>query len=294
MKVFAALFLSLSLLSASPISIAKTDVDKTQDGIQLDEGSRLRKLIPEQQLEQQAAQQYQALLQEAEQKGVLVPENHPQVQRLRAIAKKIIPHSDRWNERAEQWPWEVNLIASNDVNAFVMPGGKVAFFAGLLENLKLTDDEVAIVMGHEIAHALREHARERVAKGSLLNLGATVGSAIFGLGELGQLAVHQGAQLWMMKFSRGHETDADLVGLDLVARAGFDPRAGVTLWKKMALLNKNSPPQWLSTHPAGKNRIAQIQKYLPDVMPLYAKRKGTTVAALPPYQTNVKGIDPVK
>ncbi|MDQ9169214.1 M48 family metallopeptidase [Oxalobacteraceae bacterium R-40] len=294
MKSFLALFLSLSLFSAAPFATARGEPASVQDGINVEEGSRLRKLVPAQQLEEQAAQQYAALKKEAAQKDVLVPENHPQVQRLRAIAKRIIPHTERWNERADQWPWEVNLIALKEVNAFCMPGGKIAFFGGLLETLKLTDDEVAIVMGHEIAHALREHARERMAKGSLLSLGATIGSAVLGLGDIGQAVVGQGAQLWMLKFSRGHETDADVVGLDIVARAGFDPRAGVTLWQKMSALNKSAPPQWMSTHPAGKNRIAQIRKHLPSVMPLYAKSRGTTVAALSPYQTNVKGIAPVK
>ncbi len=289
MKAISICLLALGIAFAAPVATAQT-----QDGISVDEGSRVRQLVPAEQLEQQAVQQYAQLKQEAKQKGVLVPEDHPQVQRLRAIAKRIIPHTERWNERADQWPWEVNLIALKEVNAFCMPGGKIAFFGGLIETLKLTDDEVAIVMGHEIAHALREHARERMAKGSLLSLGATIGSAVLGLGDIGQAVVGQGAQLWMLKFSRGHETDADTVGLDIVARAGFDPRAGVTLWKKMAALNKSDPPQWMSTHPAGKNRIAQIEKNLPKVMPLYAKSKGTTVAALSPYQTNVKGIAPVK
>jgi predicted Zn-dependent protease len=289
MKPFAALLLSFSMCCAMPYASAQT-----QDGIRVDEGSRVRKLVPEQQLEEQATQQYAQLKQEAKQKGVLVPDDHPQVQRLRTIAKRIIPHTDRWNERADEWKWEVNLIALKEVNAFCMPGGKIAFFSGLIDTLKLTDDEVAIVMGHEIAHALREHARERMAKGSLLSLGATIGSAVLGLGDIGQAVVGQGAQLWMLKFSRSHETDADTVGLDVVARAGYDPRAGVTLWKKMALLDKNASPQWLSTHPAGKNRIAQIEKDLPQVMPLYAKSKGKTVASLSPYQTNVKGIAPVK
>jgi predicted Zn-dependent protease len=289
MKSFAAVLLSLGLCCAMPFAAAQT-----QDGIRVDEGSRMRQLVPAQQLEEQAAQQYAQLKQEAKQKGVLVPDDHPQAQRLQAIAKRIIPHTERWNERADAWKWEVNLIALKEVNAFCMPGGKIAFFGGLIDTLKLTDDEVAIVMGHEIAHALREHARERMAKGSLLSLGATIGSAVLGLGDIGQAVVGQGAQLWMLKFSRGHETDADTVGLDVVARAGFDPRAGVTLWKKMAALNKSDPPQWMSTHPAGKNRIAQIEKNLPSVMPLYAKSKGKTVASLAPYQTNVKGIAPVK
>ena len=264
------------------------------DGIKVEKMSPLRKLVPDEQLEAQAAQQYTGLKTQARQKGVLVAESDPQVQRLRDIAKKIIPHTERWNERAEKWQWEVNLIAAQDVNAFCMPGGKIAFFSGLVNKLKLTDDEIAIVMGHEIAHALREHGRARVAKGTLLQLGAALGSAVLGLGDTGQVVVGQGAQLALLKFSRDDETEADAVGLDIVARAGYDPRAGVALWKKMEMLNKGAPPQWLSTHPAGKNRIAQMQKHLPAVMPLYAKAKGIETGRLTPYQSNVQGIAPVK
>lgn len=265
-----------------------------EDEVKVEKMSPLRKLVPDQQLEAAAAQQYTGLKVQAQQKGMLVAEADPQVQRLREIAKRIIPHTERWNERADKWQWEVNLIAAQEVNAFCMPGGKIAFFSGLIDKLKLTDDEVAIVMGHEIAHALREHGRARVAKGTLLQLGAALGSAILGLGDTGQVMVGQGAQLALLKFSRDDETEADAVGLDIVARAGYDPRAGIALWKKMGMLNKGAPPQWLSTHPAGKNRIAQMQNHLPAVMPLYARAKGTSIKALPPYQTNVQGIAPVK
>jgi predicted Zn-dependent protease len=264
------------------------------DGVKVNKMSPLRKLVPDERLEAQAAQQYLGLKTQARQKGMLVDENDPQVKRLRTIAQRIIPQAQRWNERATKWQWEVNLIDAQEVNAFCMPGGKIAFFNGLINKLKLTDDEIAIVMGHEIAHALREHGRARMAKGTLLQLGAALGSAIFGLGDTGQLVVGQGAQLALLKFSRDDETEADIVGLDIVARAGYDPRAGIALWKKMEMLNKGAPPQWLSTHPAGKNRIAQMQKHLPDVMPLYAKTKGVKAAALPPYQSNVQGIAPVK
>lgn len=266
----------------------------SEDGVRVDKMSPLRRLVPDEQLEAAAAQQYTGLKTQARQKGVLVADTDPQVQRLRAIAKRIIPHSERWNERAGKWQWEVNLIDAQDVNAFCMPGGKIAFFSGLIDKLKLTDDEIAIVMGHEIAHALREHGRARMAKGTLLQLGAALGSAILGLGDTGQVVVGQGAQLALLKFSRDDETEADIVGLDIVARAGYDPRAGIALWQKMAKLNKGAPPQWLSTHPAGGNRIAQIQKHLPDVMPLYARAKGASVKALPPYRSNVQGIAPVK
>jgi predicted Zn-dependent protease len=213
---------------------------------------------------------------------------------VRAISRRIIANAARWNPGAADWQWEINLIRAANVNAFCMPGGKIAFFSGLIDKLKLTDDEIAIVAGHENAHALREHGRERVAKGNLLQLGANLGSAIFGLGQTGQALVGQGAQLALLRFSREDETEADTVGLDLVARAGYDPRAGVALWRKMAMLEKSAPPQWLSSHPSGGNRIAQIQKTLPQVMPVYAKAVNAQPGALPPYRSNVQGVAPVQ
>lgn len=286
-------FCCVALLTAALALLPPTAMAKDQavpDGVQVDEMSPLRKLMPAQQLEAQALQQYTSMKTQAQQQGALVPDRHPQVVRLRAIAKKLIPHAQRWNEHATSWQWEVNLVNSSQINAFCMPGGKIAFFSGILDTLKLTDDEVAIVMGHEMAHALREHGRERAAKGTALQLGAALTSSLLGLGNTGQMAVGQGAKMWMLKFSRDDETEADLVGFDIAARAGYDPRAGIALWQKMGIVNKGAPPQWLSTHPAGKNRIAEMQKHLPEVMPLFAKAKGTDLAALPPYRSNVRQL----
>lgn len=283
-----ALGLALGTAGAAPAE------PEAQDGVKIGKMSSLRNLVPEQQLEAQALQQYSGLKSQAQQQGALAPEQHPQLQRLRAIAHKLIPHVQRWNPHAAQWQWEVNLIGSKQVNAFCMPGGKIAFYTGILDSLKLTDDEVAIVMGHEMAHALREHGRARAAKNTALRLGAAVTSSVLGLKHTGQMVVGQGAQLMLLKFSRGDETEADLVGLDLAARAGFDPRAGIALWQKMGMLNKSAPPQWLSTHPAGANRIAEMRTHLPEVMPLYAQAKDTGVKALPPYRSNVKGVPPIQ
>jgi predicted Zn-dependent protease len=179
----------------------------------------------------------------------------------------------RWNARAANWRWEVNLIGSQQVNAFCMPGGKIAFYSGILDKLKLTDDEVATVIGHEMAHALREHARERMGKNAATGIGASLLSQVLGLGELGQTVTRYGAQLLTLQFSRSDESEADLVGMELAARAGYDPRAGVSLWQKMAAAAKGAPPQWLSTHPAGSTRIADIEANLPRVMPLYGRVK---------------------
>ena len=249
-----------------------------REGVEVGKESAFAKLVPAAEVENSAMQQYQQMLQQAASKNALGPDGHPQVVRLRAIANKIIPHSYDWNPRARQWKWEINLIGSNQVNAFCMPGGKIAFFTGILNQLSLTDDEVAMVMGHEIAHALREHARERMGKSAatqgLSRLGGAVVSGLFGIDpRLTDMVAREGANLLTLKFSREDETEADLVGMELGARAGYDPRAGVTLWQKMSAANKNAPPQWLSTHPSGTTRIQEMEANMPKVLPLYERTR---------------------
>ncbi|MDK9703998.1 MAG: M48 family metallopeptidase [Sulfuritalea sp.] len=243
------------------------------DGVEVGKPSSMRNLVPAGALENQAAQEYSQLKRQAAAKRALGPDDHPQVKRLRAIAARLIPFVDRFNPRARQWQWEVNLIGSKQINAFCMPGGKIAFYSGILDTLKLTDDEVAMVMGHEIAHALREHARERIAKSQLTQLGASLLGELVGGGRYTG-AFQLGGNLLSLKFSRDDESESDVVGLDLAARAGFDPRAAVSLWQKMTAANSKAPLEFLSTHPAGEHRIKEIEKHLPQVMPLYlAARK---------------------
>jgi Zn-dependent protease with chaperone function len=236
--------------------------------------SRLRTLVPADELEQAAAQQYDELLQEARSKRALAPEGHPQLQRLRSISSRLIADAPRWNPRARNWRWEVNLIGMDSVNAFCMPGGKIAVFTGLIDKLHATDDELAMVVGHEMAHALREHARERIAKsegaGTLFSLGAQ----LFGLGQLGDLAANIGTQLLTLKFSRDDEIEADLVGLELGARAGFNPQASISLWDKMARVSGNGGPAFLSTHPSGPDRMRRLAENIPRVEGLYRQSMG--------------------
>ena len=229
-------------------------------------------------MERSAQQQYLQLRQQASSKHALAPDNTPQLRRLRSIAQRIIPFTYAWNPRARDWSWEVNLIGSSQINAFCMPGGKIAFYTGILEKLQLSDAEIAVVMGHEMAHALREHARERMGKSMATQGAARIGGAVvagvFGFDpRLTDMAARGGANLLALEFSLENESEADLVGLELAARAGFDPRAGISLWQKMSAANKGAPPQWLSTHPAGKNRIAEIEKNLPKVLPLYERAR---------------------
>ena len=252
-------------VTAATSALAQVDVGQS---------SNLRKLVPAEELENAATQQYAELLNEAKAKGALAPPNHPQLQRLRGIASRLVPQTAQWNDRSRQWNWQVNLLGSKQLNAFCMPGGKIAFYIGILEQLKLTDDETAMIMGHEMAHALREHARARIAKskgtGQLLSFGAQ----LLGLGQLGDVAASLGTQLLTLRFSREDESDADLVGLELAARGGYNPQASVSLWEKMAQAGGGAGgPGFLSTHPSGPDRIQKLQANVPKVQGLYLRAR---------------------
>ncbi len=242
---------------------------------QVDVGNRsgFRKLVSADEIEQAAAQQYAQTLAEARAKGALASSSSSQVRRLRAIAQRIIPFAGQWSERASQWRWEVNLINSNDVNAFCMPGGKIAFFSGILDRLQLTDDETAMIMGHEMAHALREHASERIGKTQATGMGLSLMSRLFGLGDLGDVAANIGTQLLTLNFSRTDESEADLVGLELAARAGYAPQAGASLWRKMAQVSGSANLAFLSTHPTGPQRIRDLQANESKVQGLYERAR---------------------
>lgn len=262
--------------SRSPTGLASTD--PAAEGIPVPKRSRVASLASSEALERQGSQQYRQLLEQASTKRALAPTDHPQRQRLIQIARRLLPHTARFSPRADEWRWEVNLIASNTINAFVMPGGKVVFYTGIIDRLKLTDDEIAMIMGHEMAHALLEHGRERVGQervAQAATIGASVLSQALGFGDLGGMIAQGTSRLTLLSFNRGDETDADLVGMDIAARAGFDPRAAVTLWEKMAAASKGEPPQFLSTHPSNDARIETIRAALPKVMPLYERARAS-------------------
>jgi len=237
--------------------------------VDVGKGSSMRKLVPAEDLEQSATQQYREMLAEAQKQRALAPKGHPQLEKLHTIGRRIIPFTSQWNERATSWDWQVNLIASKEINAFCMPGGKIAFYTGILDRLQLSDDETAMIMGHEMAHALREHARARLAKSEVTNLGVTLAAQLLGLKETGNAVASLGAQLLSLKFSRNDETEADLVGLELAARAGYNPEAGVSLWRKMGEVTGNSGINFLSTHPTGPRRIRDLENNVPRVNGLY-------------------------
>jgi Zn-dependent protease with chaperone function len=261
------------LLSVALNAAAQTQ----QDGVEV-KRSRLL-LLPAATVERSAAQQYAQLMRAAAQRAVLNVDK-AQVERLRNIARALIPQSTRFNKDAERWRWEVNVISSKTVNAFCMPGGKIVFFTGILESLQLTDEEVAVIMGHEIGHALLEHGRARMSEQVLKNVGISVAAAIFNLGQISAELLAQAANLAVsLPYARGQESDADLVGMELAARAGYDPRAAVVDWQKMQKLGQASaggrgpPPQFLSTHPSHETRIKDIEKAMPKVLPLYEQAR---------------------
>jgi predicted Zn-dependent protease len=231
--------------------------------------SSATKFVSAESVESSSRQQYQQMMRQASGQRALASNDEPQLQRLRYIAQRMIPFTPECNERAQQWRWEVNLLNSRSINAFCMPGGKIAFFYGILSELQLDDDEVAMVMGHEVAHALLEHAREQAGKNTVTTGVLRLGAALFGLGQLGDLAAQGGGYLASLKFSRDDESEADRLGQVMAARAGYDPRKGITLWQKMMGAGGGKPPGWLSTHPPSDERIRQIRDQLPQVLPRF-------------------------
>jgi len=273
LRALQAFALAVALVCASAVAAAQE-----REGVNVGKRSAFTNLVPAQEVEKMAGQQYKQVLEQADSKNALAPPSSEELKRLRTIAQRLIPFAMPWNERANQWQWEVNLIGSKQINAYCMPGGKIAFYTGILRTLQLTDDEAAMVMGHEMAHALREHARERMGKSTVTTGAARLGGALLSgwLGidpNLTDMVAQQGANLLNLKFGREDESEADLVGMEIAARAGYDPRAGITLWEKMGANNKGAPPQWLSTHPASSTRIADMQAALPSVMPLFERAR---------------------
>jgi predicted Zn-dependent protease len=220
-----------------------------------------------------AQQQYLQVMQGAAHKGAL-NRDPTQTARVQRVAERLIPHTAVFRDDAVRWPWQVMVLTSPEINAWCMPGGKMAVYTGLLTQLALTDDELAAILGHEIAHALREHVRERMGRQQATAMGTAVGAAVLEYftgvnpGELGHTFTQA---MFVLPHSREQEQEADRMGVELAARAGYDPRAAVALWQKMAARGGEQPPQWLSTHPAHETRIHDLQDSAQRVLPLYAQ-----------------------
>ncbi len=251
--------------SVQTTSAGTVGVDRTQ---------RMSSLVSEADMRKEAETAYQQIVQQQRQKGTLNADPGL-TSRVRGITNRLIPASAAFRPEAAQWKWEVNVFDSPEINAWVMPGGKIGVYSGLITKLDLSDAEIAAVLGHEISHALREHARERASE----QMGAQVvisGAAVL-LGA-GQAATDLGSVFYKTFFglpnSRLHETEADRIGVEIAARAGYDPRAAVTLWQKMAQrAGGGGGPEFLSTHPSAETRTRDLQVYAERVMPLYQQAR---------------------
>lgn len=251
-----------------------TGMNTTQSGaIGVNRTQYMSSMVPSQALEQEANQQYADILKQAKAKNLL-DRDAKQVARVRAISQRLIAQAGVFRPDASAWKWEVHVLTSDEVNAWCMPGGKIAVYTGLINKIKPTDDELAAVLGHEISHALREHARERVSQQMATNLGLQVLSIATGSSAASDLGGKLSDVMFTLPNSRTHETEADRMGVELAARAGFDPRAAVTLWQKMGAADSgNAPPEILSTHPSAASRIADLQGAAQQVLPLYEQAR---------------------
>ncbi len=251
------------------VMVACAPVQTTQSGaVGVDRKQYVTSLISPQQVEQEAAQTYAAVMGEARAHGALNPDPQ-QTQRVRRIAERLIAQVPAFRADAANWQWQVNVIESDQVNAWCMPGGRIAVYTGMLERIQPTDAELAAVIGHEIAHALREHTREQMSQ----QLGAGLGLSVLGAITGSRDAVEMGNTFTQVMFqlpnSREFENEADAIGLELAARAGYDPRAAVSLWRKMAAQGGGGQPEFLSTHPSSSTRIANLQQMSERLMPVY-------------------------
>ncbi|MDR2507005.1 MAG: M48 family metallopeptidase [Candidatus Accumulibacter sp.] len=234
----------------------------------------------------QAAQAYSEVIAEAKSKNLL-NRNSEITRRVRNVSNRLIPKTAVFRAEAPKWKWEVNVISSNQLNAWCMPGGKMAVYTGLVEKLKMTDDELAAVMGHEMAHALREHGREKASKaagvGLVSKIGGQVLSARTGIATATTQKAFEtiGDLAFMRPNSREMEQESDRIGIELAARAGYNPKAAIALWEKMSKASGGSGPEWLSTHPSHSSRIADLTEYAERVEPLYLEATGGKKKARP-------------
>jgi predicted Zn-dependent protease len=226
-------------------------------------------LVSSQDVEAAASESYQQLVMAGRQKGSLNA-NRAQHDRVKAIADRLIGQTAVFRADAARWSWDVSVLTSESVNAACMAGGKIIVFTGLLEKLDLTDAELAAVLGHEIAHALREHSREKVSNAYAQRFVlAGIGLAT-GLGQVSLQLVNAVSEVtFSLPNSRQMGTEADYIGLELMARAGFDPTAAVTFFEKLAREGGSSGPAFLSTHPQNEARAADLRANIARVMPLY-------------------------
>ncbi len=228
-------------------------------------------------LNMSATQTYNQMLNEAKTKKVL-DTTSATYKKVNRVFLKMKNHADELNQTGHKFEWQVAVLKSNVINAYVAPGGKVVFYTGIVETLKLTDDEVAAIMGHEMVHALEEHSKSKIGSQMITDLAVNVGKQYAGasLGGYGALAIDMGSKFGVgLPYSRNLESRADKGGLMLMAKAGYNPEAAVTLWKKMNANDSrgnNAIVKFMSTHPSNNDRIAALQAMMPEAKKLYQAR----------------------
>ena len=265
---FSALALAVSLTGCQAVNTTSAGA------VGVERKQYMFSMLSADQVNQMYAESYQQTVREASSGGALDTSSN-NAKRLQTVAKRLIPEASRFRPDAANWNWEVNLIKSDELNASCGPGGKIIFYSGIIERLKLTDDEIAAIMGHEMAHALREHSREAMSKAYAVELTKQGAGALLGLGQESMALADTVVQYSLtLPNSRGNENEADLIGLELAARGGYDPNAAVSLWRKMQSAAGNAPPEFMSTHPSSSSRIASLEAAIPKVMPLYEAAKG--------------------
>ena len=260
------------------LTAACTTVQTTEPGaVGIDRKQRM--LVSNEDVAAGAEQAYAQELQKARETGKLNTDS-ALTARVRHVSERLIPVTVVFRRDAPSWKWEINTLKTDDMNAYAMPGGKIMVYSGLVEKLKLTDAELAAVLGHEISHALREHTRERVSRAYAQQLALAGVAVVTGAGEGALDLANQVASVtFQLPHSREQEAEADVMGLELMARAGYNPRAAVSVWQKMMSAQQGGgSPEFLSTHPSSSNRIAELQARMPKVIPLYeaAPKAGTS------------------
>ena len=271
---------TISVLLATLLLAGCATTQTTQSGAVGVERKQYVGLVSEKEAEQQSALAYQQTLKDAESKKQL-NQDSAETQRVRRIAQRLIAEVGEFRSDALKWDWQVNVMESKEINAYCMAGGKMMVYTGLLDQIKPTDDELAAVMGHEISHALREHVRERMSRAKAQQMGLLGAAALVGLstksGDNAVKTLALGGAIATVALtlpnSRTAEHEADEVGLELMARAGYNPNAALTLWEKMSAKGGAKPPEFLSTHPSDQARMDDIKRLIPKVMPLYEQSK---------------------
>lgn len=295
---------ALALLAAQPVQAANPGASSAASApaaapapassplapnatVRFGSGPTFRSLVPSPLLEAQSAVEYTQLIERARGEGRLLPASDPRVERVHSILMRVAPYGDKWSERVKDWRWEVNVVRSREIGMFCLPGGKLVVYSGLLDRMRLKDDELGVLFGHMIAHALREQVRDRLSAQQAAPFGTDPLPQLFGVTEFDgspPQAPGLGSPILAMRYDATDETEADVIGADIAARAGFDPRAALSLWDKLADATRGDRGTgFIHIHPYSEARRLDIIKRLPDMLAQYAKARGVDPDRLPDY-----------